>query len=157
YSLSEATSKFNSRFKSWNFIGKNLFITNGEFDPWRSVSFSSKRAPPNDAKTETHQITVIPNAIHGWDLTLSNGKADKNVKRVQDDGIAQIHNWLQQWYRKHPDVPNSLPAVVSTSGPEDPAVETPNESNATHDTIPNHLEEQVEAMAASKGWDLNFS
>lgn len=157
YSLSEATSKFNSRFKSWNFIGKNLFITNGEFDPWRSVSFSSKRAPPNDAKTETHQITVIPNAIHGWDLSLSNGKFDENVQRVQDDGIAQIRDWLQQWYKKHPNVPISLTAEASTSGPEDPAVETSNEINATHGTIPNHLEDEVEAMAAMKGWDLNFS
>ncbi|KIO21848.1 hypothetical protein M407DRAFT_28560 [Tulasnella calospora MUT 4182] len=152
YNPSQAAEKFNSRFKSWDVVGKNLFITNGEFDPWRSASYSSERAPPTETKTETHRITVIPNAIHGWDLTLSNGKLDENVKRVQDDGLAQIHDWLQHWYTKHPDVPNNLLGKVNTSGKEDFVDETPNDINATHDTVLHDLEEKMEVLAEAKGW-----
>ncbi|KAG9018022.1 hypothetical protein FRB90_012581 [Tulasnella sp. 427] len=56
YNFSQAASDMNTQFKGWNVVGQNIVVNNGEFDPWRSASLSSKWAP-FFTDTPTQEIT----------------------------------------------------------------------------------------------------
>ncbi|KAG9018024.1 hypothetical protein FRB90_012583 [Tulasnella sp. 427] len=146
YNFSQPVDTLNSQFKGWNVVGNNLFVVNGEFDPWRSASLSSKWAP-TFTDTATQEISVIPNAHHCWDWYLMNTEVDDNVKTVQNKALVQIHDWLQSWYSSHSGVTNLLPALSASS---DPAGETLDNINGTNDTLLSDLKDKVKALAYNK-------
>ncbi|KAG8951545.1 hypothetical protein FRC00_007211, partial [Tulasnella sp. 408] len=120
YDFSQAVTEFNTQFKGWNVVGNNLFVVNGEFDPWRSASLSSKWAP-QFVDTPTQEIVVVPNGHHCWDFYVANGQVDGNVKSIQQQGVAEITGWLRNWYNAHPGVTNHMDATASTvadAGPD---------------------------------------
>ncbi|KAG8910863.1 hypothetical protein FRC01_006083, partial [Tulasnella sp. 417] len=110
YDFSKPVNDINTQYKSWNVVGNNLYVVNGEFDPWRSASLSSKWAPAF-IDTPTQTITVVPNGHHCWDFYLANGEVDANVKSIQQQGISEIRGWLENWYAAHPGVTNTLSAA----------------------------------------------
>ncbi|KAG8923740.1 hypothetical protein FRC00_005919 [Tulasnella sp. 408] len=159
YNFSQPVNALNSQFKGWNVVGNNIFVVNGEFDPWRSASVSSTWAP-SFVDTPTQEITVIPEAHHCWDYYLMNTQVDENVKSVQNKGLTQIHDWLQTWYTNHPTVTNNLPALANSAGTMDPVGETLNNINGTNDTVLKDLKDKVNELAANKklvmiSWALN--
>ncbi|KIO21858.1 hypothetical protein M407DRAFT_10201 [Tulasnella calospora MUT 4182] len=89
-------------------MSKNLFVVNGEFDPWRSASLSS-RAAPAFVDTPTQEITVIPSGHHCWDWTMANAIVNTDVMQTQDLGISKLRDWLMDWYEAHPNIKNNLP------------------------------------------------
>lgn len=110
YNTTASAEALNLEFGGWNLIAKNLFVVNGEFDPWRSASLSS-RAAPAFVDTPTQEITVIPNGHHCWDWTMANAAVNADVMQTQDLGISKIRGWLTDWYEAHPNVNNNFPAA----------------------------------------------
>ncbi|KIO21847.1 hypothetical protein M407DRAFT_123211 [Tulasnella calospora MUT 4182] len=140
YDFSQDVADTNTQFKGWNVVGDNLFVVNGEFDPWRSASLSSKWAP-EFVDTPTQTISVIPDAHHCWDFYVANGQVDQNVKAVQDQGLTEIRGWLENWYAAHPSVTNTLGTSTTATNTNNPATdsndpETDDNDPATDDTDP---------------------
>lgn len=106
YNTTQSADAFNLKYDGWNLVAKNLFVVNGEFDPWRSASLSSRAAPVLD-DVRSQEIIVIPNGHHCWDWSTSNAAVNLDVERVQDLGISTIRSWLDGWYDAHPAVRNS--------------------------------------------------
>ncbi|KAG8950857.1 hypothetical protein FRC04_007089 [Tulasnella sp. 424] len=162
YDFSQDTTALNSQFKGWNVVGNNLFVVNGEFDPWRSASLSSKWAP-YFTDTPTQTIVVIPNAHHCWDYSLMNGDVDPNVKATVDQGITEIGGWLQNWYKSHPEVSNNLSNAATTAETADPIAEAAdpigetvnnvngtNGTSGTDDSDVSDLQRKVDELTANK-------
>ncbi|KAG8976892.1 hypothetical protein FRC05_002829 [Tulasnella sp. 425] len=161
--FSDPIGKFNRQFEGWNIMAERLFVVNGQFDPWRSVSLSPlwmDRYPELNIE-DILDIHVIPNATHCWDYRLVNGELDPNVKKVQTKALVRIREWLQDWYTSHPDVPNNLSNAAGISGKENAAGATLNNISGAHatvstdlkDTFEANLVDTVEAMAVMKGWE----
>lgn len=118
FNLGADSNATDSTFKGWNLMAKNLFVVNGEFDPWRSASLSSNYAP-KFVDTPTQDINVIPGAHHCWDFYLPNAELDANVNATRKEGLGKVYGWLGEWYGNHPNVPNVLPALppdITTGG-----------------------------------------
>ncbi|KAG8942757.1 hypothetical protein FRC04_003527 [Tulasnella sp. 424] len=92
----------------WNLRARNLFVVNGEFDPWRSASLSSRWAP-KFRNTPHQRVEVVKGGHHCWDWNLDGAKYDHDIKRVVDRGIKKMRSWVRQWYKKHRNVENSMP------------------------------------------------
>ncbi|KAG8916208.1 hypothetical protein FRC01_003297 [Tulasnella sp. 417] len=95
----------------WNLQANNLFVVNGEFDPWRSASLSSRWAP-KFRNTPHQRVEIVKEGHHCWDWYLGGAAFNPDVKRVVDLGIKTVKGWLEEWYRAHPKVKNSMPNVV---------------------------------------------
>ncbi|KAG8920528.1 Thymus-specific serine protease, partial [Tulasnella sp. 408] len=106
YNTTQSADAFNLKYDGWNLLAKNLFVVNGEFDPWRSASLSSRAAPAFD-NVPYQDVIVIPDGHHCWDWSTSNAAVNLDVERVQDLGISTIRFWLDGWYDAHPAVRNS--------------------------------------------------
>ncbi|KAG8948858.1 hypothetical protein FRC00_008416 [Tulasnella sp. 408] len=118
YNTTQGANRLNLKYGGWNLQAKNLFVVNGEFDPWRSASLSS-RAAPAFVDIPSQEIVVIPNGHHCWDWSTDNAAVNPDVERVQNLGISTIRSWLEEWYGAHPVVknPNSfLPAILDVEG-----------------------------------------
>ncbi|KAG8976894.1 hypothetical protein FRC05_002831 [Tulasnella sp. 425] len=161
--FSKPVGEFNRQFKGWNIMAERLFVVNGQFDPWRSVSLSPlwmDRYPELNIE-DILDIHVIPNATHCWDYRLVNGELDPNVKKVQTKALVRIREWLQHWYMNHPEVPNNLSHSAGISGKENAASATLNNISGAHATVSTDLKDTVEAdlmdtvevMAMMKGWE----
>ncbi|KAG9045421.1 hypothetical protein FS837_006331 [Tulasnella sp. UAMH 9824] len=96
----------------WNIRANNLFVVNGQFDPWRSASLSSRWAP-KFRNTQHQLVEVIKGGHHCWDWNLYGAIYDHDVKRVVDEGVKTVQGWVKQWYKAHPKVKNSMPAKVN--------------------------------------------
>lgn len=103
-------NEFNMETKGWNLMGQNLWVVNGQYDPWRSSSLSSAWAP-KFVDTPSQDITVIPNAHHCWDFYLANTVYNSDVEQTQNEGITTIHGWLSTWYTNHPNITSNLPVL----------------------------------------------
>ncbi|KAG8992999.1 hypothetical protein FRB90_000820 [Tulasnella sp. 427] len=97
----------------WNLQANNLFVVNGEFDPWRSASLSSIWAPTFNNTPHQH-IEVIKDGHHCWDYYLPGAVFQPDVKRVVDIGMAALKEWVEEWYASHPTVNNTMPQAVGT-------------------------------------------
>ncbi|KAG8896042.1 hypothetical protein FRC01_012063, partial [Tulasnella sp. 417] len=85
----------------WNIRANNLFVVNGEFDPWRSASLSSRWAPK--FRNTAHQLVeVVKGGHHCWDWNLYGAIYDPDVKRVVDKGVKTVRGWVKDWYKAHP-------------------------------------------------------
>ncbi|KAG8950849.1 hypothetical protein FRC04_007081 [Tulasnella sp. 424] len=108
YNVTASANALNLQYGGWNLMATNLFVTNGEFDPIRSASLSS-RAAPGFVDTPTQDIYVIPNAHECWDWNLDNSAVNMDVMQAQELGISKIRGWLSGWYTAHPNVKNTIP------------------------------------------------
>lgn len=116
YNTTQSADAFNLQYGGWNLVANNLFVVNGEFDPWRSASLSSQVAPAS-VDTLAQEVVIIPNGHYCWDWSTENAAVNPDVEQVQGLGISKILSWLGQWYEAHPDVQNSnsfSPATLDT-------------------------------------------
>lgn len=76
-----------------------LVWTNGEFDPWKDATVSSDFRPggPLESTTEA-PVLVIPAGIHCSDLLAENGAVNAGVQEVIDAEVAQIVQWVAEYY-----------------------------------------------------------
>ena len=76
-----------------------LTWTNGEFDPWRTSGVSSEFRPGGPlASTKQAPVNIIPGGFHCSDLNIRNGKANAGVQKVIDTEVAQIKEWVAEYY-----------------------------------------------------------
>ncbi|KAK0708905.1 serine carboxypeptidase S28-domain-containing protein [Apiosordaria backusii] len=83
----------------WFVNTTRLIWTNGEFDPWRSGSVSSKYRPggPQQSTVET-PVYLIPGGRHCNDLDARSGERNQGVQRVQLESIARMVGWVNEFY-----------------------------------------------------------
>lgn len=96
----------------WNTRTENLFVVNGEFDPGRSASLSS-RGTSECEKQPGQPVEIIKGGHYCWDWDLRGGECDMEVRRVVDLGITRVKGWLAEWYEKH-RVENRMPKETGT-------------------------------------------
>lgn len=107
-----ATTQNNANYEGWKLKAQNLFVVNGQYDPWRSASLSSDWAPKSQ-NTETQEIQVVAGGHHCWDFIISDALYNPDIKRVVDIGVAQQRAWVKQWYAAHPTVKDTMPSSVN--------------------------------------------
>ncbi|KAK4175357.1 putative serine protease [Triangularia setosa] len=83
----------------WFVNTTRLIWTNGEFDPWRSGSVSSKYRPggPQESTAET-PVYLVPGGRHCNDLDTRSGERNKGVQWVQLESIAKMVGWVSEFY-----------------------------------------------------------
>lgn len=104
-------NQVNSIYGGWRLRADRLFAVNGQFDPWRSASLSSRWAPLFRA-TPLQPLEVVANGHHCWDWALSGFMDNPDIKRVVDLGIGKVKGWVNDWYSSHPGVSNTMPQNV---------------------------------------------
>ncbi|KAG8896617.1 hypothetical protein FRB99_008796 [Tulasnella sp. 403] len=137
--------KITSEFSGWNIVVKNLYVVNGEFDPWRSASLSSRWAP-SFQDTATQEITVIPQAKHCWDRYLANTLVNTDVRDAQQLGITKIYGWLQDWYQAHTNITSHLPKTAALAADFNATLD----ALQTDDGVINDLKDQVHKLAGNR-------
>jgi hypothetical protein len=80
-----------------------LIYVNGEFDPWREASVSSDLRPEGPLEgTEWVPVKIVPGGFHTSDLVTQNGAVNAGVKKVIDEVVEQIAEWVGEFpKRKH--------------------------------------------------------
>ncbi|RFU34920.1 hypothetical protein B7463_g1407, partial [Scytalidium lignicola] len=96
------THSVNKYTEGWGLDNTTRLIwTNGEFDPWRPAGMSSTSRPGGPlASAPEHPVQIIPGGFHCSDLLLSNAEANEGVQQVVDSEVAQIVQWVSEWYNK---------------------------------------------------------
>lgn len=83
----------------WNTNTTRLVWTNGQFDPWKDATVSSDFRPDGPLKsTAEAPVLMIPAGIHCSDLLAQNGIVNAGVQKVIDTEIAQIEQWVAEYY-----------------------------------------------------------
>lgn len=91
----------NAFTQGWNLAGNTtrLIWTNGQFDPWKDATVSSDYKPGGPFNgTADAPVQVIPAGVHCSDLITEAGEVNAGVKEVQDNEIAQIKTWVDEFY-----------------------------------------------------------
>ncbi|KAI0886394.1 serine carboxypeptidase S28-domain-containing protein [Annulohypoxylon maeteangense] len=76
-----------------------LMMANGQWDPWRDATLSSKFRPdgPKESTTE-FPIRVVEHGTHCSDLYGQNWAVNPGVKAVADAQVANMATWVQEFY-----------------------------------------------------------
>ncbi|KAG8895552.1 hypothetical protein FRC01_012316, partial [Tulasnella sp. 417] len=157
YNTTQSADALNLKSGGWNLLAKNLFVVNGEFDPWRSASLSS-RAAPAEVDVPSQDIVVIPSGHHCWDLSTDNAAINPDVERVQDLGISTIRLWLEEWYQAHPTVKNSKSfSPVSLKVDSGSIISSLNDTANSMKNELNRLKQGTRAAIASYVFNFVFS
>ncbi|KAL7907050.1 peptidase S28 [Trichoderma velutinum] len=73
--------------------------TAGEFDPWRPATVMAQNRPGGPLpSTSQHPVHIVPGAAHCGDLLVRNANANAGVKQVFDAEVANIKQWVQEFY-----------------------------------------------------------
>ena len=77
--------------------GSNLYITNGQLDPWRAggIQHAPKGSPSSIV------VRTIANGAHHLDLRPSNPDDPLSVVAVRNEQKEQIGVWIIEWREKH--------------------------------------------------------
>lgn len=79
-----------------------LMHANGELDPWRDATLSSKFRPGGPVKsTENLPVRVIPGGIHCSDLYGQNWAVNPGVKKIVDEEVENMKKWVAEFYTLH--------------------------------------------------------
>ena len=73
--------------------GSNIFLTNGQLDPWRAAGIQTK---PRGAP-ESIVVRMIENGAHHLDLRASHEDDPPSVVAVRKEQRASIKEWIRQW------------------------------------------------------------
>jgi hypothetical protein len=76
-----------------------LMMTNGDKDPWRDATLSSKFRPggPKESTPEM-PIRVVPGGVHCSDLYGQNWAVNPELKAIVDDEVANMQRWVNEFY-----------------------------------------------------------
>ena len=109
---------FNSRLGGWTIRPSNVYWSNGEFDPWRSLSPMSNEPfspnypvtdqPPPGCLSNSSELAsngkdagsvfgyILPNAEHGFDLTGKTGSYSEDLQNhSRQDFQGALKDWLK--------------------------------------------------------------
>jgi len=109
---------FNARFGGWTIRPSNVYWSNGEFDPWRSLSpMSTESFSPNypvsdtpipgclsnatELANSTHDPQsvfgyVLPNAEHAFDFSARSGNySEQSLDHSHQDFSGALQEWLK--------------------------------------------------------------
>ncbi|KAI0019858.1 serine carboxypeptidase S28-domain-containing protein [Xylariomycetidae sp. FL0641] len=78
---------------------ERLMMTNGQWDPWRDATLSSKFRPggPKESSPEL-PIRVIPHGTHCSDFYGQNWEVNEEVKKIAYDAVENLAEWVQEFY-----------------------------------------------------------
>ncbi|KAJ5826037.1 hypothetical protein N7474_003175 [Penicillium riverlandense] len=98
----KTAAQVNSWTKGWDLTDTTrLTWTNGQYDPWREAGVSSGFRPGGPLQSRpSAPVHVIPDGIHCSDLILENGAVNAGVQAVIDAEVAQIKEWVAEYYQK---------------------------------------------------------
>lgn len=78
-----------------------LMMTNGEWDPWRDVTYSSKFRPGGPLKTsEQLPVRYLKHGTHCSDLYGQNWDVNADAKAIADEETAQMKGWIAKFYEQ---------------------------------------------------------
>ena len=77
--------------------GTNIFLTNGQLDPWRAAGIQWQ---PIGSTDKTITIRTIENGAHHLDLRASHPKDPLSVTLVRQEQRLAIRRWMDEW-REH--------------------------------------------------------
>ena len=78
-----------------------LLYVNGGYDPWREASVSSEFRPGGPLEsTEQTPVLIVPGGFHVSDMVTENGDVNAGVKKVQDQEIKQLADWVGEWSKR---------------------------------------------------------
>lgn len=76
-------------------------FTNGELDPWRDATFSSKFRPGGPLKSSKQlPVRLVKGGVHCSDLYAPNWEANADVKKLALDAAAEMKGWVGEWYEE---------------------------------------------------------
>jgi hypothetical protein len=106
YGIAEGRTEedVNGYTDGWNNVNTTrLIYVNGEFDPWREASVSSDLRPEGPLEgTEWVPVKIVPGGFHTSDLVTQNGAVNAGAKKVIDEVVEQIAEWVDEFpKRKH--------------------------------------------------------
>ncbi|SMQ50107.1 unnamed protein product [Zymoseptoria tritici ST99CH_3D7] len=83
----------------WEVVNSTrLVYVNGEFDGWRELSVSSDYRPAGPLPDSLQvPAKVVSGGFHCSDLSLNDGDVNEDVRKVQDEVVAQLVKWVGEW------------------------------------------------------------
>ena len=98
----KTAADINAHTDGWfNINTTRVFVTNGEFDPWRSASVSSVFRPGGPFEgTPEQPVILIEGSRHCNDLTVRNS-VHKPVADAQAAAIKQMTAWVKEFYSQY--------------------------------------------------------
>jgi pimeloyl-ACP methyl ester carboxylesterase len=73
--------------------GSNIFLTNGQLDPWRAAGIQEKPKGAPDSII----VRTIENGAHHLDLRAANPMDPPSVVKVRIEEKAAMRQWIQEW------------------------------------------------------------
>jgi hypothetical protein len=78
-----------------------LIYVNGGFDPWREAGVSSDLRPGGPLEsTEEVPVLIVPGGFHTSDLVTENGVVNAGAKRVIDELVSQLVEWVGEYPKR---------------------------------------------------------
>jgi hypothetical protein len=90
--------KVNAYTGGWSvdFNSTRLMFANGELDPWRDSTVSSKFRP--GGPEQSPNVRVIPGGIHCSDFYAQNWAVNPELKSIVDEEVASMEQWVKEFY-----------------------------------------------------------
>ncbi|KAI0737246.1 peptidase S28 [Daedaleopsis nitida] len=85
----------NALYKGWNTTANRLIFANGQRDPWREATVAADNAV--DPGLAMQPRLESSDGYHCSDLLMRESAASASVKKVQDDAVGKLAQWLLQW------------------------------------------------------------
>lgn len=86
----------------YNRSSTRLIYANGGFDPWRETGVSAELRPGGPLpSTAAVPVNIVPGGFHTSDLITRNGAVNAGCKKVIDEEVAQLVEWVGQWPKKY--------------------------------------------------------
>ncbi|PCH36001.1 peptidase S28 [Wolfiporia cocos MD-104 SS10] len=84
----------NKAYDGWFVQSDRLFFGNGERDPWRDATIS---ADGTHFASTAQQPIAVGDGFHCSDLYTINAQVDPTIEAVQQEGLAAMAGWLEEW------------------------------------------------------------
>ncbi|KAL2178375.1 serine carboxypeptidase S28-domain-containing protein [Thermothelomyces heterothallicus CBS 202.75] len=75
--------------------------TNGQYDPWRDATLSSKFRPGGPVQsTKRLPVRLVKGGTHCSDLYGQNWAVNEDVKKLAQDAADEMTGWVGEWYEE---------------------------------------------------------
>jgi pimeloyl-ACP methyl ester carboxylesterase len=88
--------------------GSNIFLTNGQLDPWRAAGIQSV---PHGSPDSIIVRTIVGGAHH-YDLRSSHPLDSPSVIEIRKEEMVAMKKWIKQWQELHPSVQNPIKQIL---------------------------------------------
>lgn len=99
----KSASSVNAYTGGWNEVDTTrLMFANGQWDPWRDATVSSKFRPGGPLQsTPKLPVRVVEHGTHCSDLYGQNWAVNPGVKAVADAEVENMRQWVSEFPRHH--------------------------------------------------------